>query len=349
MEKSWGEAYSVDPDNRRNLNIIEAIKPQLDKLKNIYCNGQKNANLYGGATVVRLIDDNLEWDLPVNLRQVTQVEYSRICDYWEIAPHFLVKDFTNNVLTNYHDPEFYTYLLANNNSRYLHKSRVLRFRGAYLPNQLLISNNYWEDSKLRAFMTSFLRYNNGIGNVETIMDSVSIPIIKKQGLIAQLGKNLQSTIDKIKTQAVDILKTIGVSKGIMLDSEMDLTFRERNINGLEKAIETFIADMVANTDLTRPQLLGEHPSGMQSTGESEKRSEAETIKKLQEDSWGDLIRYDLQLLLAQYGIYDNRIQWRWLNAYQPDPLEEIEIELKKLDLEDRQNNVESTREKTNRE
>lgn len=337
MEKSWGEAYSVQEGNRRNENIINALQPQLEKLKNLYCNGQKNANLYGGATVIRMVEDGLDWDFPINDRMVKQVDYSRICDYWEVAPHFLVEDFSNNLLTDYHNPEYYTYLLANNRTRYLHRDRVLRFRGAYLPNQLLVQNNYWEDSLLRSFMASYLRYDNSLKDIETIMDSVSIPIIKKKGLITQLGKNLQSTIAKIKSQAKEILQTIGVGKGIMLDSEMDLSFRERNINGLEQAVTTFINDMVANSGLTRPQLLGEHPNGLQATGESEKRSEAERILTLKEDLWGANIRYDLKLLLAQYGIFDNRIQWRWTNGYQSNPLEEIEVELKQLELEEKQN------------
>ena len=343
MASVWGEAVSVEPNNRRNLNIIQTITPQLEKLRDIYCIGQKTANLYGGCTSLRLVDDDNDWIDEINLKDVNFVKCSRIFEYWEISPYFPPREIIATISRDYHNPNYYYYLLSSSTERYVHKSRIIRFRGAFLPNTLLQRNNYWEDSYLTAFLPKLEQYDKAIENVAETLDSYSIPVIKKKGLINQFGKNLIEVIDGLKSEASKLMGNLSVKKGLLIDGDnVDVSFQQRSLSGINTIIETLLNDLVANSYLTRVQLLNEHPKGLQATGKSEKETESEKIKTMMDTLWGDSIRYDLKLLLAQYKIYDDRIKWQWNNAHQPTPLEEIEVKLKELELEEKQESFNSS-------
>jgi phage-related protein (TIGR01555 family) len=329
MAAAWGDVrLDTHPE------IVEKLTPQLTKLKNIYRKGQQLANLYGGATAIRYVNNDTDWALPINLKQVKTVDYSRIYDKWEIYPDTSKTNINNDP----ENPEFYRYNFIYNGQpqiNEIHHSRIIRFRGASLPPQAMIENDYWENSLLEIFLEPYLEYYNAKKNVSMAIKSFSLPVIKKSGLLDILSMEFSRGAESIKSRLATVFAQLSSNKGVALDSDSEeITFLDRSFAGLDSILEMLHSEMVASSGLTKPQLLKEHPNGLSATGESERLAEAQDLLALQNEQWDELIRQDLALLLAQYKIYDG-YDWEWTNSYQNTPSEDIILKEKQCSIDEK--------------
>jgi len=329
MASAWGELQL-----KANPELVEKLKPQLNKLRNLYRRGQKLANLYGGATIIRFINSDFNWEEPVNLKKVKKIDWSRVFDKWEIYPD--TEDITIN-----NDPEHpkqYKYNFIYDGKpqiNKIHHTRIVRFRGATLPPQAMIENDYWENSLLEVFLEPYIEYYNASKNVAMAIKSFSLPVIEKRGLLDILALEFTRNAQTVKTRLAAIFAQLSSNKGIALDSESEkINFLDRKFAGLDAILETLRNEMVASSGLTKPQLLKEHPNGLSATGESERLAEAQELLALQEDQWGELIREDIALLLAQHGIYEGW-EWQWNSTYQNTPTEDITSKEKQCNIDEK--------------
>jgi phage-related protein (TIGR01555 family) len=333
MRSAWGNLQLKDrPD------IIEQLTPVLNNLKDIYCEGQKTANLYGGAIAIRYINKDTDWASPINLNQVQNVSYSRVFDKWEIYPDISVSNINNDPK----NPEFYRYNFVYNNSPQIdriHCSRIIRFRGSSLSAKALIENDYWENSLLERFIEPYLEYYNGKKNINLALKSFSLPVIKKKGLIELFSQEFARGTQSIRHRLKEIFSDLSSNRGVALDSDSEeINFIDRKFQGLKDVIDSLQNEMVAASGLTKPQMLKEHPNGLSATGESERLAESLELLALQDTLWGKLIREDLSLLLAQFNIYDGW-DWRWNSSYQNNPTEDIKIKETQSIIDERYYNM----------
>lgn len=329
MASAWGE---IQLDSHPE--IVEKVKPQLNKLRRLYRRGQKLANLYGGAIIVRYINTDTNWSSPINLESVKQVDWSRVYDKWEIYPN--AEDITIN--NDPEHPETYRYgFMMDGQARtdIVHHSRIIRFRGATVPPQALVENDYWENSVLEVFLEPYLEYYNAKKNVGMALKSFSLPVIEKQGLLDILAMEYSKGVETIKMRLQKIFADLSSNKGLALDSESEkISFLDRTFSGLDNILLHLQNEMVASSGLTKPQLLKEHPNGLSATGESERLAEAQELMSMQEDQWGELIREDLKYILAQYGIYEGW-DWKWNSTYQNTPSEDMAIKEQQCNVDEK--------------
>lgn len=333
MASSWGNLQL-----KNNPEIIEKLTPQLQCLKDTYCEGQKIANLYGGAIAIRYVNQETDWELPIEEKNIKSIDYSRVFDKWEIYPDTSILSINNDPK----NPEYYRYNFLYNNSpqiNRIHHSRIIRFRGAFLPPQALIENDYWENSLLERFLEPYLEYYNGKKNISLALKSFSLPVIKKKGLIEVLSQEFSRGTQSVKTRLREIFTDLSSNKGVALDSESEeIIFIDRKFQGLKDIIDMLQNEMVASSGLTKPQLLKEHPNGLSATGESERLAEASELLALQETLWGKLIREDIKLLLAQFNITDG-YEWEWNSTYQNSPSEDIKIKESTANIDEKYINL----------
>lgn len=323
MARGWGKLVIED-----NEILEQNINNQIDYLYGLrerYCEAQKQANLYGGAVVVRLMKDLSPPETPININEIIrnkkELEYSQILTPWEISPVFAgIGDFKY--------PEFYQ-VNINESLINLHKSRVVRFRGASIDNFSIHKNNGFEDSLLLPFVESFTRYLSAHSFAGASLKSFEFVVHKIGNLFESL--ETKGNEQKIAQRLRDAYRSVSALRGIVLDKDEEaVEIVSRRFSGISEMLEKLEREMVAASGLTYPQFLQEHPSGLAATGESERLAEADRIQSNQVRQWGKNIFNDCRLILASNGVDPNSISWRWewSNLFQQTPLEAAETQLK---------------------
>ncbi|MGL4883043.1 MAG: anti-CBASS protein Acb1 family protein [Waterburya sp.] len=298
---------------------IEEVNKSLSPLRKKYKYAQQCANLYGGAAILRIVDDGLDPIKPLDSTKLLPVEHSRILDRWEIqaTPEAILKDWL--------DPEYYQ-ITTHDLTVKVHKSRVIRFDGAFAGKEAATLNQGWGDSVLVSFFAPMLRYFNSLGYVSEAVRDFEIFIHYIEGLFDRLAGDSRAERIEAEEKVAERLRLNQQQRSSMRGMVADMShekmeFVGRKFSGVAEILDRVKDEMVAASGLTRPQFLQEHPSGLAATGESERRAEADSIRALQEDKWGENIRFDCELLLGTTVGWE----WEWKNLYQSTPSEESEI------------------------
>jgi phage-related protein (TIGR01555 family) len=308
MSDTWGKVSMEILDN----DLLFAIAPYLDTLKNLYKEAQILANIYGGATVIRYVDDGQDFDQPINYAKIKSIGYSRVFDRWEVYPLYILP------YEDVYNPDYYQYFTQMGDKKltqgFIHQSRVIRFRGKYLPPELMRNNEYWEASLLHDFLEPYARYYMAYSRTLEAVRSSEIPVV---GI-----ENLAEKDDTVQVQQREIQRQWAQNKGIVKDKDLiDIEFISRQFRGIKDLLFIAQQELIASSDLTKVQMYKEFPSGLQATGKSELMAEALGLRNRQENQWGSLIREDLNLLMAMFCPKSN-YEWIWNNAYFSTPEEE---------------------------
>lgn len=315
MAQGWGRI-----DLRNNIELENKVNKELEQLRHTYREGQRLANLYGGAVVVRLVEDNKEYSQPIG-KDISNIKYSRVFTPWEIYPY------SDSLFDDILNPEYYqmiTRIDKEETSIKIHKDRILRFRGANTDYLSMRNNRGYEDSMLVPFLEPCLRYLTGISYVGASVTSFEFIIHKLQNLFIEL-ENEESQRHLAERLRV-AHNSLSALRGMVIDkTEEDVAVLSRNYAGVTDIINSLRDEMIAASGLTKPQFVQEHPSGLAATGQSERLAEADNIRALQSEKWGESIEEDCILTLRKYRYSLPNWIWTWNSLFQLSPLEEAEL------------------------
>lgn len=347
MQKSWCKIALGDG----NQKIIASANKELDKLKKTYYRGQILANLYGGAVALRLANDDAPLNEPIDINNLKSIKYSQVFDRWSVLPDPI------SIQSNPHDPEYYNFYSSFGTgdaefdkksklySYKLHKSRILRFRGAYLSPYEMMYNQGWEDSVLTPFLDPLLRYLSAIGYAGEGVRTFEIIAHSIDNLFAKT-----STADgeaQIKKRLKLNQQTLSALRFFALDRQSEeVNIISRRFQGVGDIIDRLKDEMIGASGLTKPQFYQEHPSGLAATGESERLAEANSIIALCEDKWSEQIYEDVELYFCSHdsitkGVLpdDYTIQWNSLFTQSPQEKANIKYQVAQTDNLNISNNI----------
>jgi len=317
MARGWGQI--MIPSNER---LQRDLQKQMKSLRRSYSSAQKLANLFGGATIIRFVDDKREFSEPIGDR-FKEIQYSRVFNPWEVYP--LIESGYENL----EDPEFYTFssFSEENITVKVHRDRVIRFRGASTDYETMKKNRGFEDSLLVPFIEPCLRYTSALIYVGASVKNFEFMVHKMENLFLQIESSEGQTAIAKRLQA--LYNAVSSIRGALIDkNEEDVAIVSRRFSGVSDIIEMLLNEMISASGLTRPQFLQEHPTGLAATGESERIAEADNIRAMQEEKWGENIEEDCKLFLKASGYARDDWNWEWTNLFQQNPLEEAETLLK---------------------
>lgn len=314
MARGWGKINLPT-----NIELENKLNKELSLLRHKYREGQRLANLYGGAVIIRIVEDGRGYSAPIN-KQITNLRYSRVFTPWEIYPRL---DGSEDI----YSPEYYEMCASIEGQKTvfnIHSDRIIRFSGADTDYESMRFNRGYEDSLLVPFLDPCLRYLTAVSYVGASVSSFEFVIHKLQNLFTEL-ENEESQLHLAERLRV-AHNSLSALRGMVVDKEEeDVAVVSRNYAGVTEIIATLRDEMIAASGLTKPQFIQEHPSGLAATGQSERLAEADNIRALQEEKWGPLIEEDCQLVLKKHKYYLNNWKWEWANLFQLSPLEEAEL------------------------
>jgi phage-related protein (TIGR01555 family) len=234
----------------------------------------KNARLFGGSVILLYIDDGRAADQPVDKRNIRKIEGMEVLDRWQIAPVI-----NEEALYDYSKATYYQIisgdLIRQPQLTYIHKDRILRFDGKWLPYRMRQRNYGWGMSALQPIYDSFRFYSTGISSAATLLTEFDIFVHKLRGLSTMLAAGKEKDVrDRLVLN--DMSKS--VYRGYVVDAEKEeLSFISRQFGGIGEILEKLRIDIIGASQIPHTILFGESPGGLGSTGRSEERDFAKML------------------------------------------------------------------------
>lgn len=239
------------------------------------------ARLYGGAGMIMSINDGGKPEEAVNEANIREIEFFNTLDRFELEPLMIQGDPMN---PRFGMPEVYriqpSFGGGKSQLMNIHWTRVLRFDGVRLPRQLYIENNYWHAPVLQKTRNAIRNFQTSHDSIASLMHDFSQAVFKINGLsdiIAQGGDDLlQKRLAMIDTMR-SVVKAIVIEEGEEFDRKVT------SLAGVKDVLQMINQRLVMATDgIPHTILLGESPSGLGATGQSEIRDYYDMISRRQE-------------------------------------------------------------------
>jgi hypothetical protein len=221
----------------------------------------KKARLCGGAGVLKLYDDDLKLDQP--MKEGVPIKSLLVFSRFELRVDW--EDCNKDILSpRFGKPVFYTFegrqaSLADRTQMKIHHSRIVRFDGAWLPENLMSYTSQWGDSVLNRPRHAIRNFAHAHDAVNMAIKDLSVAVFKVKGLGEMLMGNDDEVITK-RLQAVNLSKSIARAVIVDADGE-DYDYRTRNLAGATDLVDDAEDRLVAETDIPKTVLMGGSPTG----------------------------------------------------------------------------------------
>lgn len=287
---------------------IEQVIEDLYILENLGL-ASKNARLFGGAVILLYINDGRSADQPVNYANIRSVEGMEVLDRWQIAPVI-----NEDSLYDYSKATYYQIisgdLIRQPQLTKIHKDRILRFDGEWLPYRIRQRNYGWGMSTLQTVYDSFRFYSSGISSAATLLTEFDIFVHKIRGLASMLSAGKESDV-RNRLVVNDMSKS--VYRGYAIDAEKEeLDFISRNFGGIGEILEKLRIDIIGASQIPHTILFGESPGGLGSTGRSEERDFAKHLGDYQASHYKrPLQQLMTMIMLSKDGPTNGKVPESW--------------------------------------
>lgn len=326
------------PDTQDTINAFERYVKNL-RLHESLSEVVRLQRLYGGGTLVMLIDDGKPPEEPVSVDTIKSITGCVPLSRYELIPG----DFT---ITDWSKPTYYTITtsqrihpdqeqaLINQN---IHHTRVARFDGLYLPWNIRSRNTGWGMSCLQLVYNSFKRWETVQAGLESMVADADLIIHKLPGLFARLAAGGEADI--IKRLELNGMSR-SIYRGMLIDKEEDVTNLARDLANLATATEPFATALQADTGWPSSILLGHSPGGLGKEGRFEERVWASLVEQWQTIYCQSPIEEIFSLIFASKdGPTRGRIPDSW-TVHFPSVFTETDTE--KVTLRQLQSQIDST-------
>lgn len=287
------------------------------------------ARLYGGAGAVMLTNQDLEQ--PLRMDRVKQGDLRKIVvfDRWDLTA-FGDIDTYDLLADDYLRPEYFTLY---GGSQRIHRSHIAFFQGAKLPKRQARINLGWGDSELRRVITDINDAVASKGGLAELMQEANLDVLTKDDLFDRLGTDEEEAIVK-RYQIFSLMKsTINMA---LLDSEEKLDRHTLQLSGVAPLLETFMVWIAGASRMPMTKIFGTSASGLNATGEGDRKNYNATISSHQNGQVKDGLRkIDEVVIRSALGFMPDDYDYVW------NPLEQqngVEIAQEQL-LEAQKNQI----------
>jgi uncharacterized protein len=300
-----------------NAETLSGVEQSIEDLQILpsFNEAAKTSRLYGGSALLLYIDDGRPSDMPVDKANIRAVEGMDCLDRHQIAPII-----NEDSLYDYSKATYYQIisgdLIQQPNLRAIHKDRILRFDGIWLPYRTRQKNYGWGMSVLQSVYDSFKHYYSGTSSIATLLTEFDIFVHKVKGLASLLAAGKEGQV-RDRLQLNDMSKSI--YRGYAIDAEKEeLAFVSRQFGGVSEILEKLRIDVIAAAGIPHTLLFGQSPSGLGATGRSEERDFAKTCHHYQETNFRKpLTKLMEYIMLSKTGPTGGKVPDNWRVGFKP--------------------------------
>lgn len=279
------------------------------------------ARLWGGAVIY--IGDGGDASQPWDYEQTKKggLKYLTVMSRREMIAGELELDPT---LETYGWPK--TYQVANSVQFLdIHPSRIVVQIGDAHPDPWNTSTNVgWGDSVLQSVWTSITNADSTAANIASLVFEANVDVFKIQDLM----EHLSSAVYRGKLIDRFTLAAIGksVSKALIVDSDEEYERKQIAFTGLPDVLQQFLILVSGAADIPLTRLLGQSPSGLNSTGEHDMKNYYDRVASMQTLEIGPALhKLDEALIRSALGTRPAEIFYKWAPLEQMSEKELAEI------------------------
>ncbi len=212
----------------------------------------------------------------------------------------------------------------------VHESRLVVFGGARTSILRRQEQSGWDQSVLQRMQTTLTRYGTSFSALGHLIEDANAGVYKMDGYLEALAANETGIIMK-RLEMMDMMRS--VQRAVVLDSEGE-EFSRQNFTwaGIKDPFELLMLQLAADARMPVTVLMGQSPSGMNATGESDMRWFYDTITSSQENIIKPALEYILRLImLSKEGPTKGAEPESWgitfPSLWQPTPIESSQMYL----------------------
>lgn len=208
----------------------------------------------------------------------------------------------------------------------IHPSRMVIQIGDPLPDPWTTYNasQGWGDSVLQAIFNAITNADSTAANIASLVFEANVDVFKIQDLMEHMSSApyRQKLIDRFT------LANIGksVTRSLITDSDEEYERKQIAFTGLPDVLQQFLIIVSGAADIPLTRLLGQSPSGLNSTGEHDMKNYYDRIGSIQTLEIGPaLYNLDEALIRSALGNRPDEIFYKWAELEQMSEKERAEI------------------------
>jgi len=304
-------------------------------------NALKLSRIYGGSIVLLIVrDDNLEE--PLVLESVEKGDFRGIQVFDNFHCVALGEMDTDPLSDNFGRPLFYqmySYNVNLNNfspivGARIHYSRVIRFTGSFLPQSMMMRNNYWGQSILEILYASILRYDTALKVSEIMLHEATVDVVKSPNVSQMYSAGGLKIFKNTYLRFQKALTDKSVIRTLLLGTDEEYQKITNNgFSGVRDILDHYEKNICAQSDIPAVRLFGESPKGLHSSGDGEIRNYYDMIqsKRIRELESKYKILY--KIIIRNLTSKDTPFSLNFPPLWQPSDLEQAQMEKTRMDTD----------------
>lgn len=290
-----------------NLQDYEADRsmdnPTIGSVEDIFRMAQTTANVEDGCVILINVDDGRMPHEPIDPKNIRKVIGLELLKRKEVRPAWEYD-------RNYYDPTWYQITLekrtvtskdkggidfSSGKQIFVHRSRILRFDGlSQAGDEQLMSNEGWNGSIIDTIWEDYKTWRVAIRSTASTLSDGSLFLYKLRNLRDLVAQGKENFLNRRIQIMVQHMSTMG---GIAVDmNDEDVSFLSRPYTGVDNLLQTYINGIVAATGYPHTLILGDSPSGLGATGESEMRAIEDLKREAFENQYYGKLKYLYRIL-----------------------------------------------------
>lgn len=310
--REWRE-WMGEPEH---IQRIEELEKELEIKKRV-AEAIIQARLYGGCVLYM----GLPGDPDQPLMNVPQggLEFVRVIPKRELGNYELVYDIASEY---YGEPEWYN-LTSRGQTINIHASRVVRFIGRKIPT---ITEDVWGDSVLESVLDAIRRAASVIQAAGVLVEEAKIDIIKIPEFLR--GVETKQYRDNIIQRFQLANQGKSVVNALLLDKEDEHSRISANFSGIPDMLKLYLLISSGAADIPATRMLGQSPTGLSATGESDLRNYYDSVGATQRNELQPALKnLDNALVMSALGQWPERLEYEWRPLWQMSALERVQRDL----------------------
>ena len=261
-----------------------------------YVQAAKYGRLYGAGFLVFGAQDSKMPNDELNKEGIRSIDYLTTLHRYDLHPTGVETDLSSKF---FRTPKGYSLQgVSVDGGRHggeVHPSRMIRFDGAFLPDLLYRSNNYYHDSVLTKVMDKIRDYDASFESVATLLQDFSQAKFKMKNLSNLLASGKEDLVMK-RLELIDMKRSL--VRAVVLDEGEEFSRDTVNFTGVSDILGKFGEKLTAASNMPHTILLGEGSSGsLSGEGNSEMKNWYDFVKKKQMNEYKPTLVEAVKIML----------------------------------------------------
>lgn len=328
MTREWRD-WQAESDQITALEAVE--KSPLINLQKKLTLAMQKARLFGGAAIYMGIKGQKPEE-PLDLNRITKggLEYLALLHRHEVTVGELIRDVTNPL---HGEPSWYEVYGAGGSMVRVHPSRMIRFVGAEILDERYNNDQGWGDSILQVVYDAVINASSMQQHIAALIPEAKTDVIYMPGLskILQNATTTQQLTDRFtyaNTAKSMFNMLLLEGNGGTGDNALGEKWEQKQINfeQLPELAQQFLQIAAGAADIPVTRLLGQSPSGLNSTGDGDLHNYYDNIGARQRTELSPALhRLDEVIIRSALGSRPPEIYSDWSPLYTLSEKEQADV------------------------